>query len=76
VTPDIVTVAAFTAFCLLTFTVGALAGCIGGYFAGRPGEAEKKRAQAELDACYDAGYADGYNNASEDALDELASLDA
>jgi hypothetical protein len=62
---------AVVALYALTFVVGALGGAIGGYLAGRPGKKERDQAQAELDACYDAGYRDGREDVEIETLLEV-----
>lgn len=59
----------FTALYVLTFTVGALSGAVGGYFVGRP---RPDRVKKELGEAYDAGYAAGREDAEEDLLEAAA----
>lgn len=52
----------------LTLAVGALAGTIIGWVAGRPGKKDADFEQAQLDTAYDLGYRDGYEDGGDDQI--------
>jgi uncharacterized protein HemX len=83
VTSDQLLTAVFgTAFIVTLAVAAGLAGAVFGWLKAQPSEAEKDRAalreQAELDACYDAGYRDGREHCELEALmpDPDAGLDS